>query len=127
MPLEQWVGADAVGPGADIYALGITAFEMLTGRRLFVADQAADYLEQHKRACPPPLGDGFPPALDVIIQCALATDPRARPATALELASHLRGALRRIKREQLRASAQQGSGTPTDHGSSVGYVGGIAA
>jgi serine/threonine protein kinase len=107
MPLEQWVGADTAGPEADIYALAIIAYEMLTGRRLFVANRTADYLDQHKRACPPPLGDGFPPALDLVIQCALDQDPRARPATALELASDLRSALRKIKREQIRAAAQQ--------------------
>jgi WD40 repeat protein/serine/threonine protein kinase len=109
MALEQWVGADAVGPEADIYALAIIAYEMLTGRRLFVASRTAEYLEQHKRASVPPLGDGFPPALDQVIQCALDKDPQVRPGTALELASDLRGALRKIKREQLRASAQQWS------------------
>ncbi|HEX7836447.1 MAG TPA: hypothetical protein VF469_03240, partial [Kofleriaceae bacterium] len=109
MALEQWVGADAVGPEADIYALGIIAHETLTGRRLFVADRTAEYLEQHKRASAPPLGDSFPPALDLVIQCALDQDPQARPATALELASHLRRALRKIKREQLRTSAEQWS------------------
>src|SRR5262249_17609299 len=41
------------------------------------------------------------------IQCALDRDPRARPATALDLASDLRSALRKIKREQIRAAAQQ--------------------
>jgi serine/threonine protein kinase len=99
MPLEQWVGADTAGPEADIYALAIIAYEMLTGRRLFVANRTADYLDQHKRVCPPPLGDGFPPALDLVIRCALDQGPRARPATALDLASDLRSALRKIKRE----------------------------
>jgi WD40 repeat protein len=107
MPLEQWVGADAVGPQADIYALAIIAYEILTGRRMFVANRTAEYLEQHKRAPPPRLGEGFPPAVDLVIQCALDADPRARPSTALELASDLRSALRTIKREQLRAAAQQ--------------------
>jgi len=74
---------------------------------MFVANRTAEYLEQHKRASPPRLGDGFPPAVDLVIQCALDTDPRARPSTALELASDLRRALRTIKREQLRAAAQQ--------------------
>jgi serine/threonine-protein kinase len=87
MALEQWVGADAVGPESDIYALAIIAYEMLTGRRMFVANRPAEYLEQHKRASPPRLGDGFPPAVDLVIQCALDPDPRARPRTAPELAS----------------------------------------
>jgi WD40 repeat protein/serine/threonine protein kinase len=107
MALEQWIGADAVGPEADIYALAIIAYEVLTGRRLFVATRTADYFDQHKRASATRLGDAFPPALDLAIQCALDKDPRARPGTALELASDLRSALRQIKREQLRAAAQQ--------------------
>jgi WD40 repeat protein/serine/threonine protein kinase len=107
MALEQWVGADAVGPEADIYALGIVAYETLTGRRPFVATRTGDYFEQHKLASAPRLGDGFPPALDLVIQCALDKDPRGRHGTALELASDLRRALRTIKREQLRAAAQQ--------------------
>jgi serine/threonine protein kinase len=110
MALELWVGADAAGPEADIYALAIIAYETLTGRRLFVANRTSEYFEQHKCAsAPPPLGEGFPPALDLVIRCALDKDPRARPATALELASHVRTALRKIKREQLRTSAQQWS------------------
>jgi serine/threonine protein kinase/WD40 repeat protein len=107
MAFEQWVGADMVGPEADIYALAIIAYEMLTGRQPFVASQRADYFDQHKRASAPQLGDGFPPALDQVIRCALEKNPRARPSTALELASDLRRALRQIKREQLRAAAQQ--------------------
>ncbi len=107
MALEQWVGADTVGPEADIYALAIIAYELLTGRQPFVASRTTDYADQHKRAPAPQLGDGFPPALDRVIQCALEKDPQARPSTALELASDLRKALRQIKREQLRAAAQQ--------------------
>ncbi len=107
MAYEQWVGADTVGPEADIYALAIIAYEMLTGRRPFVASRTTDYFDQHKRASAPQLGDGFPPALDLAIRCALEKNPRARPSTALELASDLRRALRQIKREQLRAAAQQ--------------------
>src|SRR5882672_2265447 len=55
MALELWVGADAAGPEADIYALAIIAYETLTGRRLFVANRTSEYLDHHKRACPPPL------------------------------------------------------------------------
>ncbi|HEX8110286.1 MAG TPA: hypothetical protein VF516_21290, partial [Kofleriaceae bacterium] len=47
MALELWVGADAAGPEADIYALAIVAYETLTGRRLFVANRTSEYFEQH--------------------------------------------------------------------------------
>lgn len=107
MAPEQRRGADGVGPEADIYGLGVVAYEMLTARLPFVADRTDDYFEQHQRAPVPRLGDGFPPALDQVIQRALDKNPRARFGTALELAAALRRALRASMREQLRTSAQQ--------------------
>ncbi|TMQ06402.1 MAG: hypothetical protein E6J90_46330, partial [Deltaproteobacteria bacterium] len=107
MAPEQWIGADDVGPEADIYALGVVAYQTLTGRLPFVADRSDDYFEQHRRAPVPRLGDGFPLDLDPAIRCALDKYPRARYRSALELAKDLRRALNAGIREQLRASAQQ--------------------
>jgi WD40 repeat protein/serine/threonine protein kinase len=107
MPQEQWIRADTVGPEVDIYALGIIAYETLTARRPFVANQTGDYFAQHKHAPVPQLGHGFTPALDLVIQCALDKNPRARYGSASELAADLQRALRTSAREQLRASAQQ--------------------
>src|SRR4029079_13578675 len=36
MSPEQWSNALTVGPGSDLYALGVVAYEALTGRRPFV-------------------------------------------------------------------------------------------
>jgi serine/threonine protein kinase len=107
MAPEQRRGADGVGPEADIYALGVVAYEMLTARLPFVADRTDDYFDQHQRAPVPRLGDGFPLALDRVIQRALDKNPRARFGSALDLAAALRRALRASMREQLRTSAQQ--------------------
>ncbi|TMQ09175.1 MAG: hypothetical protein E6J91_31065, partial [Deltaproteobacteria bacterium] len=85
MAPEQWIGADDVGPEADIYALGVVAYQTLTGRLPFVADRSDDYFEQHRRAPVPRLGDGFPLDLDPAIRCALDKYPRARYRSALEL------------------------------------------
>jgi WD40 repeat protein/serine/threonine protein kinase len=105
MAPEQRMGADRVGPAADIYALGVVACETLTKRLPFAADQTEDS-DQHRRARAPRLGDSFPPALDRVIRSALDKNPRARPASARELAEDLRKALRASIREQLRTSAQ---------------------
>jgi hypothetical protein len=109
MAPEQWIGADVVGPEADIYALGVVAYQTLTGRLPFVADRTDEYFELHRRAPVPRLGDSFPPDLDPAIRCALDKYPRARHSSALELAKDLRRVLRAGVREQLRASAQQWS------------------
>ena len=107
MAPEQWKNARDAGPAADIYSLGVVAYEALTGRRPFFASTADDYCRQHLEAEVPPLGREFPPALDQALRRALAKDPAARQASVLDLASELRAALRMQPRELLRASAQQ--------------------
>src|SRR5213078_3285429 len=64
MAPEQRYGADGVGPAADIYALGVVAYEMLTKRLPFAADRTDDHVDEHPHAPLPSLGDGFPLALD---------------------------------------------------------------
>src|SRR5204863_9913563 len=78
------------GPSADLYALGVMAYEALTGRRPFEASSAAGYVELHRNSAVPPLGIGFPPALDRMFQRALAKHPEDRWSNALELASAFR-------------------------------------
>jgi WD40 repeat protein/serine/threonine protein kinase len=92
MSPEQWNNAVTVGPASDLYALAVVAFEALTGRRPFQGATLADYVELHCHASVPPLGHGFPPALDRMFQRALAKRPEDRWATALELAAALRSA-----------------------------------
>jgi len=107
MAPEQWRNARDAGPAADIYSLGVVAYEALTGRRPFFAKTADDYCRQHLEAEVPPLGGEFSPALYRVLQRALAKDPAARQASVLDLASELRAALRVQPRELLRTSAQQ--------------------
>ena len=72
MAPEQRRGADGVGPEADIYALGVAAYEMLTARLPFVADRTDDYFEQHQRAPVPRLGDVDPAGTIVFLDPAKA-------------------------------------------------------
>ena len=90
MSPEQWTDATTVGPRSDLYALGVVAFEAITGRRPFSAPTVPALAFLHCNEAVPPLGDGFPPALDRFFERAMAKRSEDRPATALELAATLR-------------------------------------
>jgi serine/threonine-protein kinase len=89
---EQAQGLQAT-PRSDIYALGITLFEMLTGRLPFTGDSAISVAMQHVNT-PPPLPSQYNPQipqhLEAIILQTIAKDPTQRPASALELAELLK-------------------------------------
>jgi hypothetical protein len=104
MAPEQWSNAEDVGPAADIYSLGIVAYEALTGCVPFTAASTAECFRLHCHALPPML---LWPEVDRVVQTALAKYPNSRQKSVLELASALRRALRVSRREQLRTSAQQ--------------------
>jgi WD40 repeat protein/serine/threonine protein kinase len=107
MSPEQWLDPSGVGPAADIYALGCLAYEALSGRAPFVADNSSGYYDCHVRAEAPALGEGFPPGVDQAIRRALSKAPGGRHETAIGLAAELRESLRAEPREQLRSAAQR--------------------
>ena len=59
MAPEQTVGGE-VDERTDVYAAGVVLFEMLTGRRPFVADEQAMVLEAHRSSPVPRLADVAP-------------------------------------------------------------------
>ena len=88
---EQLDGDD-VDQRADIFALGIVLWEMLTGRRLFKAATGLQTLEKVRAAHvlpPSTINPAVPPALDAIVLKALAKAPCERFATAAKLADAL--------------------------------------
>ena len=107
MAPEQWGSSPAVGPAAAVYALGVVAYEALTGRLPFVADTLDEYHQRHRDAPVPPLGGDFSSDLDQTLQRALAKRPEDRHGNVLKLAAALREALRASQREQLRSAAQR--------------------
>ncbi len=80
----------------DVYALGATLFELLTGRLLFEGGSAGELFRAvlHDAPCAPSaLAPTVPPAIDDLVLRALAKDRRERPADGGAFAAELRRAL----------------------------------
>ena len=78
---------------SDIYALGVVAHEMLTGRKPFARDTPIATALAHLMAPPPDLPDRVPQELAVIVLSCLAKEPQDRPASAAVLRDAVRAAV----------------------------------
>jgi serine/threonine-protein kinase len=77
---EQAQGARAT-PASDVYALGVVAFELLTGERPFQSESTTAEAAAHVHAPIPSLSERnpqLPGELDAIFQMVLAKDPSDR-------------------------------------------------
>lgn len=96
MPPEQAIDP-AVGPTADVYALGAILYETLTGRPPFKEATPLETLVQartHEPVPPQRLRAALPRDLQTICLKCLAKDPDRRYGAALALADDLRHFLR---------------------------------
>jgi eukaryotic-like serine/threonine-protein kinase len=89
---EQCVG-ESVDARADIFALGVVLFEMVTGRRPFDGATAPDVVRAMLSGAPlqaSALARDLPAALDQLLARMLARNAADRPATADDVARALR-------------------------------------
>ncbi len=91
---EQAAGELAT-PASDVYALGVVAYEVLTGQRPFAADTPIGLAMAHVRQPPPPLPSTLPSEVATIVMQALSKAPAERPADAATMAAQLRAASER--------------------------------
>jgi eukaryotic-like serine/threonine-protein kinase len=77
---------------SDVYAVGVTLYELLAGVRPFVGLSVTEIARQHLERVPLPLRGlrrDLPPSLEIAISRALSKDPERRFASAEEMLSTL--------------------------------------
>jgi len=91
MAPERVTSIDA-GPSADLYALGVILFELLTGRIPFEADEIPQFFLKHMSETPPRPSDLVPQCprrLEELILRLLAKKPEDRPVDAHQVIKEL--------------------------------------
>lgn len=77
---------------SDLFSLGVVAYELLSGRRLYDGDELSDIAQRILREPPPDLAEvrgDVPDELVGLLFDLLSKDPAHRPATAAEVARAL--------------------------------------
>jgi tetratricopeptide (TPR) repeat protein len=95
MAPEQCEGDSNIGPAADIYALGVILFEMITGRVPFFGNATEVRLAHRDRRPPRPTEfASISPDLEQLVLSCLAKQPSQRPRDARALKAALQDATR---------------------------------
>ncbi len=92
MSPEQAQG-HTIDPRSDLYSLGVILYQMVSGRRPFDGESLAEVIKKILVDPPPPLDvpelEEECPGLSGLITEALAKDPAARPASAIQMRRRL--------------------------------------
>ncbi|HEY1179560.1 MAG TPA: serine/threonine-protein kinase, partial [Phytomonospora sp.] len=89
---EQLADEDPA-PAADVYSLGIVAYECLTGTTPFASGKVPAIIHGHLNQPPPPLPENIPQAVSDAVMTALRKDPDDRWRSAERFARACREAL----------------------------------
>jgi serine/threonine-protein kinase len=96
---EQGRGEEA-GPPADIYALGVVTYQLLSGRLPFEGKSLTELALKQQRERPAPLDrvvGGIKPELAFAVDVALRLDPQLRYPTAIDMGRALEDGARGIR------------------------------
>lgn len=115
------MAGEAHSPAADLYALGLCCYVVLTGDNPFRGDTVQATVARVIQRVPPPLGTrvlGLPDALTDLIHACLAKQPELRPTSAGAVAAALAQCLLTVPadvrlREAPRPSHTLAQGVPT--------------
>jgi len=103
-------------PATDLYSLGVTLYECLSGKRPFVGD-TNEVVRKHREEPVPPLNvPDCPKALENLVYELMEKDPTKRPASALEVAKRLEDIYESMVASKVgkkRATASEPKGSPS--------------
>ena len=115
MSPEQFIGGGA-SPQSDIYSLGTTTYQMLSGHLPFEAETVMQWAQAHLNTTPPPLpaeniAGPIPEAMRAAVSRALSKSSAHRQSTAIEFARELAG---EVIDAAVRSTAKAPSAPPLD-------------
>jgi Tol biopolymer transport system component len=105
--------AREVDPRSDLFALGVTLFQMSTGELPFRGASAASVISAIVRDTPPSITDlrpRLPPDLSRIVKRCLAKDPSRRYQTAIEVRNELEELRLGLAARDFKPAAPRGPG-----------------
>jgi serine/threonine-protein kinase len=73
---------------SDLYALGVLAFEMLTGNVPFNDDNPMTVIQMHLHGAIPPMPESLPYSVQMIVRRAMEKDPARRYQSSGEMMQH---------------------------------------
>src|SRR5262245_48502389 len=113
MAPEQLEGKEA-DTRTDVFAFGVTFYEMLTARKAFAGTTQAEVAGQilHVEAPALPAGEGAGERLEHILRRCLAKDPDERWQTARDLLLELKWAAESRQGAEARSESPRASGVP---------------